>query len=145
MQRVVKNAHMHGTKVVLSIGGWTGSQHFSKASATPDSRETFATNLANLVSKYNLDGIDLDWEYPGGPGATNDYDSADSQNLAALLANIRNKVGSKKLITMAVSVNPFLGPDGSPLSVSLASLFSHANRLTDSATFAGCLRSSQVP
>lgn len=118
LKRLVKNAHKHSTKVVLSIGGWTGSQHFSDAVSSSSNRETFASNIATIVTKYNLDGIDLDWEYPGSAGATNDYASADSANLALLLKQIRKKLGSKKLITMAVSVQPFTGPNGYPLSVS---------------------------
>lgn len=136
LQKLVKNAHKHSTKVVLSVGGWTGSAHFSDAVKTASNRETFATNLAALVTKYDLDGIDLDWEYPGTAGATDDYAAADSANLTRLLKLLRSKLGSKKLITMAVSVQPFIGSDGSPLSVRFGLfLFWQVGKAADSDLF----------
>ena len=32
---------------------------------TSANAETMATNMANFIIKNNLDGIDIDWEYPG--------------------------------------------------------------------------------
>ena len=51
-------------KVSLLIGG-ARSQNFSEACATPESRAKFLDILGNIIQKYNLDGIDLDWEFPG--------------------------------------------------------------------------------
>ena len=53
-------------KVVLSVGGWThGTGGFHFAAKTDSSRRTFAQNALNFVRKYDFDGIDIDWEYPG--------------------------------------------------------------------------------
>lgn len=54
---------------ILSIGGWTGSQYFSIAMATPANRTAFVQAVLDLVSKYDLDGIDFEyvikaWIYP---------------------------------------------------------------------------------
>jgi GH18 family chitinase len=34
-------------------------------SAIINNRETFATNLAKFADEEGIDGIDIDWEYPG--------------------------------------------------------------------------------
>ena len=62
---LVEKAHENGVKVFISIGGWTLSQHFSPIAANPEKRRRFAQSCAEMVRTYNIDGIDLDWEYPG--------------------------------------------------------------------------------
>ncbi|MCR5561119.1 MAG: glycosyl hydrolase family 18, partial [Bacteroidales bacterium] len=49
-------------KVCLSIGGW-GSGRFSEMAWTEAGRKAFAADCARVIKEYNLDGIDLDWEY----------------------------------------------------------------------------------
>ena len=56
-------------KVLVSVGGWSWSKGFSNAALTKESRLKFAKSCAVFVDKYNLDGIDLDWEYPNQIGA----------------------------------------------------------------------------
>ena len=54
-------------KVLLSVGGWThGTGGFSLAAKTDASRRIFAKNTLNFIKANNFDGIDIDWEYPGG-------------------------------------------------------------------------------
>ncbi|GHV46238.1 hypothetical protein FACS189499_00940 [Clostridia bacterium] len=57
-------------KVLLSVGGWD-SDGFCYMAKTDDSRAEFIESLIDLIKEYDLDGIDLDWEYPtnGGWGA----------------------------------------------------------------------------
>lgn len=50
-------------KVLLSVGGW-GARGFSGAAATKDTRAVFIQSAQEIIAKYGLDGIDLDWEYP---------------------------------------------------------------------------------
>ena len=56
LQRVVKLGHAAGAKVVVSVGGWTGSKYFSSAVSTAAGRTKFAQNMAKMISTYNLDG-----------------------------------------------------------------------------------------
>ena len=61
-------------RISISLGGWTGSAHFSDAALTPASRAAHVTSCLDLWLKGNLpglpagaakgifDGIDLDWE-----------------------------------------------------------------------------------
>jgi chitinase len=77
-------------KLIISIGGWTGSKYFSDVSLTDTSRENFAISAVDVVKKYNLDGIDIDWEYPGMTGAGNIYREEDNHNYTLLLKALRD-------------------------------------------------------
>lgn len=50
-------------KVLLSVGGW-GARGFSGAAASKETRKVFIQSAQEIVEKYGLDGIDLDWEFP---------------------------------------------------------------------------------
>lgn len=61
-----------GAKRILSFGGWA----FSTDPATyaifrngvmPANRVKMAISIANFIKKHDLDGVDIDWEYPGAP------------------------------------------------------------------------------
>jgi chitinase len=75
-------------KVILSIGGW-GADNFSDAALTDDSRQKFARSCVNLLKSYALDGIDLDWEYPGQLGPGIKYREEDKTNFTAMLRELR--------------------------------------------------------
>lgn len=73
--------------------------------SNPDNRKIFIENIKNITEEYNLDGIDIDWEYPGEVGCTlNKIDPInDTNNLFVFLKDLKNKLNSKK-ISMAVKV-----------------------------------------
>nr|CAE84954.1 chitin binding protein [Debaryomyces robertsiae] len=57
---------------VASFGGWDFSTNPStykifREGVKSQNRDKFTSNLVVFAQKYNLDGIDLDWEYPGAP------------------------------------------------------------------------------
>ncbi|KAL1702144.1 glycoside hydrolase superfamily [Schizophyllum commune] len=116
LKRLVSAAHGAGTKVVLSVGGWGGSYWFSNAVSSKGNRSAFSSALADTVSQYNLDGVDIDWEYPNSEGAGNPHNAADAANLLTLLKDIRKKIGDDKTISAAVAHQPWIGDNGSPLS-----------------------------
>ncbi|KXN85555.1 Chitinase A1 [Leucoagaricus sp. SymC.cos] len=114
----VEQAHSHGVKALVSIGGWTGSRYFSSAVATPENRTTFVGAVTSLAKNYNLDGIDFDWEYPNKQGiGCNIISPQDSANFLLFLQELRgDPVGKKLYLSAAVSITPFMGPDGTPMS-----------------------------
>lgn len=59
--------------VLVSVGGWTWSGNFSDAALTKQSRKLFIESAVSFVEKYNLDGLDIDWEYPGMIGNGNRF------------------------------------------------------------------------
>lgn len=81
-------------KVIVSVGGWGWSGNFSDAALTDSSRNRFAESAVAFLSEYNLDGIDLDWEYPNQVGAGNIFRPEDVHNFTLLLACLRAKLDS---------------------------------------------------
>ena len=68
-------------KILISIGGWTWSKNFSDAVLTDTSTQNFAQSAVDIVSTYNLDGVDIDWEYPGMIGDSNVYRPEDREHI----------------------------------------------------------------
>lgn len=99
-------------KILLSVGGWTWSDHFSDAALTDASRARFASTGAALAREYGLDGLDLDWEYPGQAGDGNKYRPEDRDNFTLLLRDVRAELdrlsdekGRPMLLTIASGAN----------------------------------------
>ncbi|KAH9057928.1 glycoside hydrolase family 18 protein [Lactarius deliciosus] len=114
----VQAAHGNNVKAILAIGGWTGSQYFSYAVATDANRTAFAQAAMKLVSTYNLDGVEFAWEYPNKQGiGCNVISTNDSTNFLTFLQTLRSQDGAQNLIiSAAVSVKPFVGSDGNPMT-----------------------------
>ena len=81
-------------RVIVSVGGWM-AEGFSDAALTDASRNTFARSAVELLREYGLDGIDLDWEYPGQGVAGIKYRSADKQNFTLLLKALRQQLDAE--------------------------------------------------
>lgn len=98
-----------GLKIVISIGGWSWSKNFSDAVFSDTSRAAFAASAVSLVRQYNLDGIDIDWEYPTMEGDGNIHRDADKENYTLMfralrqgLDSVEHETGRKMLLTAAV-------------------------------------------
>ncbi|MFC9327853.1 glycoside hydrolase family 18 protein [Kitasatospora sp. NPDC057015] len=117
-------------KSVISLGGWSWSKYFSDAALTDASRKKFVASCIDLYIKGNLpqlgsieggagagagtfDGIDIDWEYPGGGGdAGNIVRPEDGRNYTLLMQEFRKQLdalsgrkGPHYLLTAAVASN----------------------------------------
>lgn len=91
------NPHL---KVTLSIGGW-GSGRFSEMVADDNLRLSFAKECKSVVDKFNLDGIDIDWEYPTSSVAKISSSPDDTKNFTLLMRDIRAAIGEEKELTLA--------------------------------------------
>ena len=74
---------------VISVGGWSWSGEFSDVALTRESRRRFVESAVRFVERYGLDGVDIDWEYPGMVGDGNKFRPEDKQNYTLLLADLR--------------------------------------------------------
>lgn len=63
LEKLVKLAHENKVSVGVSIGGWGLSDYFVSAT-NEENRSTFIDNINKTVKKYQLDTVDIDWEYP---------------------------------------------------------------------------------
>ena len=87
-------------RVMLSVGGW-GAGGFSKMAASANRRKAFARDCLRAVEEYNLDGIDIDWEYPTQSSAGISCSPQDTDNFTLLMRDLRKTLGSKRLLTIA--------------------------------------------
>ncbi|MGB6973563.1 MAG: glycoside hydrolase family 18 protein [Terracidiphilus sp.] len=78
-------------QVLVSVGGWLWSGKFSDAALTRESRSRFIESAVALIERYKLDGLDIDWEYPGQVGAGNRFRPEDKRNYTLLLAGLRKR------------------------------------------------------
>lgn len=109
-----QNPHL---KILVSVGGWSWSDYFSDAALTPDSRTRFVNSAVNFLRKHQLDGIDLDWEYPGQRGEGNVFRPEDKHNFTVLLRMLRERLDGlaqlegrdstdRYLLTIATQASP---------------------------------------
>jgi chitinase len=93
-----------GLKTLLAIGGWNeGSTTYSDMALTKESRATFIQSAVKLLLKHEFDGLDMDWEYPGGR-SDSEGRPEDKENFASLLVEMREEFDKSNLmITAAVS------------------------------------------
>ncbi|HWE49240.1 MAG TPA: glycoside hydrolase family 18 protein, partial [Bryobacteraceae bacterium] len=77
--------------VLVSVGGWLWSGNFSDAVLTEQSRKAFIDSVVAFIEKYKLDGLDIDWEYPGQAGAGNRFRPEDKENYTEVLKELRHR------------------------------------------------------
>ena len=77
--------------VLVSVGGWLWSTNFSDVSLTRQSRTRFIQSVMDFFNRFDLDGLDIDWEYPGMVGAGHPFRSEDKRNFTLLLKELRKR------------------------------------------------------
>lgn len=66
---LVRKVKAENKSIFISLGGWRGDDSgydlvYEKIAENPLTKKNFINNIIALVEKYNVDGVDLDWEYP---------------------------------------------------------------------------------
>jgi chitinase len=95
-------------QVLVSVGGWTWSGNFSDTVLTRVSRRRFIDSVVEFVDRYKLDGLDIDWEYPGMIGDNNRFRPEDKRNYTLVIQELRarfnveqRKLGRPLLLSVA--------------------------------------------
>lgn len=107
LNNLATNAHAKGVKVHFSAGGWGASNGVQgpgdpihEMANNPTARAAFVANIMNIVKTYNLDGFNMDWEYP----ANTDGSVLDDLILELKLGliNLESEMGKKLELSVAV-------------------------------------------
>lgn len=110
---VALKRHNPHLQVDLSVGGW-GTGGFSEAAGTEGGRKLFAASATSLVVAHRLDGLDIDWEFPGSDEARITASPDDERNFTLLLAAVRSSLaaaGAADGHTYTLSVAAGIGAD----------------------------------
>ena len=95
LKKIVAAGRSHNVRVSIAVGGWGWDSEFEQMAANAATRAAFVRNLAVFVRDFDLDGTDIDWEYPD-PGQS-------SQNFLALIQELRAALPGKVLTAAVVS------------------------------------------
>jgi len=94
LDRVTRAAHDAGAKVLISVGGWGSDAEFEALAAAIDRRTRFVAAVVDFVAQHQLDGADIDWEYPSA--------GESSAHFVALMGELRAALPNGSLLTTAV-------------------------------------------
>ncbi|KAF9581690.1 hypothetical protein BGW38_001200 [Lunasporangiospora selenospora] len=107
IRQLVKRGNENNVPILLSVGGWSGSQTFSTVAASPLLRKTWIENAMVFLRQNTLPVTE---PVPNGWGM-------DGIDIEELRAQMDLEFPTKhKLLTAAVRVQPFDGPNGAPMS-----------------------------
>lgn len=98
LRDLVQAAHARGVKVLIAVGGWNNGndQGFERLASSSSTIRTFVNNMISMCNTYDLDGVDIDWEYPDPWGSS-------AQNYANLMRELDSELhGRGLLLTAAV-------------------------------------------
>ena len=104
LRKIVGAGRSHNVHVSIAVGGWGWDSQFEEMASKPDTRAAFVTNLQRFIHDFDLDGADIDWEYPD-PGQS-------SQNFLVLIRELRAALPGKVLTAAVVSHGDGHGGDG---------------------------------
>jgi chitinase len=90
----LRRRHPH-LQILISVGGWTWSNNFSDAALTAESRRRFTGSAIEFVRRHDIDGVDIDWEYPGLRGNDNVHRPEDKENFTAMMADLRQALDAE--------------------------------------------------
>lgn len=93
----LKAEHPH-LKTCISIGGWT-ADGFSDAFLTFDTRKALIGSILAYLDRYDFNGVDLDWEYPGMDVAGIKARKEDAANYLDFVKEMRQALDEKEATT----------------------------------------------
>ena len=111
-------------KVLISVGGWSNSNNFSANVKTDALRKNVVSSCIDLWIKGAglsgpgvIDGIDIDWEYPGSEGNTKDFSPDDKANYVLLMQEFRKELDAQgQTDSKHYSLSAAIPPDPNKLS-----------------------------
>lgn len=98
----VTKAKQNSAKIFISLNGVPAD--WKNMAATPAGRTAFINNTMNIVRQYQLDGVDMDWEFPSTSDGTD-------QTFTLLMKELSDSchLGSKYYLTAAITAGKYAG------------------------------------
>lgn len=90
-QLIAQKSRNPKIKIMIACGGW-GADGFSDMANSSNSRQKFINSTIKFIEEYKLDGLDIDWEYPGIPAAGTKSSINDKTNFTLLLKELRENL-----------------------------------------------------
>lgn len=92
-------------RTLICVGGWDRSEGFAAVCQSPPLRQKAAANLVTYCQKYQLSGVNLDWEHPST--------AAEQQAFATFLIELRQAFAPHSLeLSIAVAASQKLPQSG---------------------------------
>ncbi len=85
-------------KVILGLNS-RKRPGFSEMAADKKKRKSYVKSVKEAVKTYNLDGVDLDWEFPTIEGGGHTASPEDDKNYITLVKDFRKALGKKAWIS----------------------------------------------
>lgn len=101
----VAEAHSHGVRVLLSVGGWGWDAQFAAMVLDGAAEHRYVEAVLTIVDENDYDGIDLDWEYPDSREEIPGFQRL-AERLRAGLDAIGTRKGRSMELTMAAAAHP---------------------------------------
>lgn len=99
---------LDGVKKIVSLGGWAfsnepGTVHILREAVKLDNQAAFRKGIIDFLNEHELDGIDIDWEYPEAmdiPGTPPGSD-VEGELYAIFLATLKAEMPKGKTVSFA--------------------------------------------
>ncbi|KAJ3288722.1 hypothetical protein HDU76_007631, partial [Blyttiomyces sp. JEL0837] len=100
----IHSIQSRGVKTIVSFGGYGSARTFASIVQNPVSMQAFVDSVAILLKDGQIDGVNLEWEYPRSfkDASGQVIDGSDGDLLAEMLLQLRTAVGGGKILSMAL-------------------------------------------
>ncbi|HEY7885124.1 MAG TPA: glycoside hydrolase family 18 protein [Cellvibrionaceae bacterium] len=137
LMQLVTLAQAAGVKVGIAIGGWNDGDDsaFVALAADDATRAKFVAEVIAFVERYQLDGVDMDWEHPSTPQQA----AGNALIMAELRVALDNLEGEKFLSKAVVGAGDWAGQyilDGVLESVDFLNLMAYDQNNNDHSSLA---------
>lgn len=85
-------------KVILGLNAYD-KPGFSEMAGNKKKRKSYVKSVKEIIKTYNLDGVDIDWEFPTIEGGGHTASPDDDRNYVTLVKDLRKALGKKAWIS----------------------------------------------
>jgi GH18 family chitinase len=99
--KLVSQAHEHGVKVLLSLGGADSDHLLAPVAADDVKRNAFVDDVIDFMLKHHYDGVDVDWEFPDSKASAQGFIKL-VKALSSKLNTLKQQTGRHYIMSRAV-------------------------------------------